>query len=435
MKPLILDPQEYNDSHIISLFEELKTRVITQPINLFFLLLFLLATLHIFLCYYFMTHSKGKHPFFAELEIIFGLWCIPLILGIGFFHGFDVALNYLNTQNYNEALLIIVSMSVASTYPITHLAELLLKKGANLIENTPNTWWWLIMTLGPLMGSLVKETVAMTISAFLLSKYFFSASPSKRLSYATLSLLFVNISVGGSLTPFATSAISIAAKPWGWDTLFMFQTFGWRALLGILICNATIFTLFKKDFESLQQKRPEHQERNVPFFVTLVHILMLIWIAINQQNTVVVLGSFVIFLGFIESTRKYQKNTDLKEPILVGFFIASVIVLGNTQIWWVEPLMTRFNEVASMKLTMVLSALMRNTTISYMLTKIPNLTPQLKYALFSGMMIGGGLTLIGNGPNLIATSILKKHFKGNVNLGTLFLYTLLPAFLMTLIFY
>lgn len=227
--PLLLNPADYNDSHIVSLFDELKYRVEVQPINLLFLLLFISAILHTFLAHCFMNSTKEKTPFFAELEIIFGLWCIPLILAICWVYSPSVAMNYLHTQNYNESLLMIVAMSIASTYPIIHLAERLLKTFAKLTYESPITWWWLIMSLGPLIGSLIKETVAMTISALLLNKYFFPAGPSKKLAYGTFALLMLNVSIGGSLTNFATSAITIAAKPWGWDTPFMFKTFGWRA--------------------------------------------------------------------------------------------------------------------------------------------------------------------------------------------------------------
>lgn len=432
---LILSPSDYNDSHIVSIFDELKYRVEVQPLNLLFLFLFICAILHTLFAHCFFNNTKEKTPFFAELEIIFGLWCIPLILAICYTYGTAAAMRYLHDQNYNEALLMVVAMSVASTYPIIHLAERILKTSAKFTYESPITWWWLIMSLGPLIGSLIKETVAMTISALLLNKYFFTANPSKKLSYGTFALLMLNVSIGGSLTNFGTSAITIAAKPWGWSTPFMFKTFGIRALIAILICNTLYFLFFRKEFFNLKKIPPTGPEKEVPFYITLLHVLMLVWITLNKDNIVVVLGSFVLFLGFYQSTSKYQSVMDLKEPLLVGFFIASVIVLGGTQIWWVEPLLSRFNEIASMKLTIFLSAFTHNTTVSYMLTKIPNLTDHLKYALFSGMMIGGGLTLIGNGANLVAYALFKKHFKYNVNLGTLFLYGLVPAIITTLIFY
>jgi len=54
-----------------------------------------------------------------------------------------------------------------------------------------------------------------------------------RLKYATLGLLFVNVSIGGTLTHFAAPPVLMVERPWGWDTPFMLAHFGWRAALAI----------------------------------------------------------------------------------------------------------------------------------------------------------------------------------------------------------
>jgi hypothetical protein len=58
-----------------------------------------------------------------------------------------------------------------------------------------------ILTLGPLLGSFITGPAAMTICALLLRHRFYSLKPSESLKYATLGLLFVNISVGRKLFP------------------------------------------------------------------------------------------------------------------------------------------------------------------------------------------------------------------------------------------
>ena len=57
--------------------------------------------------------------------------------------------------------------------------------------------------------------------------------------YLTIGVLFVNISIGGALTNFAAPPILMVAGTWGWDTAFVFQTFGIKA--GIAVLTASIF--------------------------------------------------------------------------------------------------------------------------------------------------------------------------------------------------
>jgi hypothetical protein len=92
----------------------------------------------------------------------------------------------------------------------------------------------------------------MTISAMLLSHKFYDLMPSKRFMYATLGLLFVNVSVGGTLTHFAAPPVLMVTGPWGWDTGFMLTNFGWKAIVGILIGNGLYFLVFRKEFARLQ---------------------------------------------------------------------------------------------------------------------------------------------------------------------------------------
>ena len=57
----------------------------------------------------------------------------------------------------------------------------------------------------------------MTICALLLARQFYDLKPSTRLKYATLGLLFVNVSIGGTLTHFAAPPVLMVARPWDWD--------------------------------------------------------------------------------------------------------------------------------------------------------------------------------------------------------------------------
>ena len=127
-------------------------------------------------------------------------------------------------------------------------------KIANLLGGTLTAWWFTILTLGPVLGSLITEPAAMTISALMLAHKLYDLQPSEKFKYATIGLLFVNISVGGTLTHFAAPPVLMVAGPWGWGIGHMAANFGWKALLGIIISNAVYFFIFRKEFQILQEK-------------------------------------------------------------------------------------------------------------------------------------------------------------------------------------
>ena len=49
------------------------------------------------------------------------------------------------------------------------------------------------------------------------------------------------------------------------------------------------------------------------------------------------IGGFLFFLGFTNATAAYQSAVDIKTPLLVGFFLAGLVVHGGLQAWWIGP--------------------------------------------------------------------------------------------------
>lgn len=440
-----------------------------QPINGFFLLIFLCATIHTFFAHRFSIKARRIHPqiahedisllhpqghiqrsrrlgfasealaFLGEVEVVFGIWCIPILIGITFAYDWRTALEYVNWSDYKEALFIIVAVATASTYPFMRLADKCMSWIANLCTGTPAAWWLIILTIGPLIGSLIKETIAMTISALMIGKYFFRYHPSKPLAYATLGLLFVNISIGGLLTNFASSSVTVAAKSWGWSTIYMLSTFGWKALLAIIASNLIYLYYFKEEFKNLAAKAPKAAQNpdkdiNVPIWITCVHILFLAWLILNNNQPVIALGSFVLFLGFYKATLSYQRPMVLEEPIMIGFFLASLAIHAGLQSWWLAPLIERLNASSAMVVAVIISAFSRNTPINALAIHLPNLDETIKYALFCGTMAGGGLTIMANSPNLIGYSILGKYFGHTISFVKLFAAALIPTIIAVFCF-
>src|SRR4030095_12860118 len=104
--------------------------------------------------------------------------------------------------------------------------------------------------------------------ALLLAHRFYERGPSTRLRYATLGLLFVNISVGGTLTHFAAPPVVMVSAKWNWDLMFMLTNFGWKAVIGIIIANVCYLVAFRRELRRLSW--PAEQARQpIPGHVIL----------------------------------------------------------------------------------------------------------------------------------------------------------------------
>ena len=271
--------ESYNDGNVQSIFAILANRAKQEPFNVIATIIFFCAIIHTFLTGKFMIIShKWEHEhqqkiqkglkdkksvhhgaelfhFLGEVEAVFGLWVIALAGAILFFYEWKTLVNYIvYNVNFVEAEFVVVIMTLASTRPILKLAESIMSKIADLMGGALTAWWFTILTIGPILGSLITEPAAMTISALLLANKFYSLEPSAKLKYATIGLLFVNISVGGTLSNFAAPPVLMVASPWNWDMMFMVVHFGWKACLGIVASNILYFIIFRKEFVKLQQK-------------------------------------------------------------------------------------------------------------------------------------------------------------------------------------
>jgi hypothetical protein len=272
------DLQQYGDAATDSLPTILANRIRQEPFNLAAALIFLGAIIHTFLTSRFMAvahrwehahaekirrgealstsvhHGAELFHFLGEVEVVFGLWAIFLVAAIVFFHDWSTAVGYLaHRVNFTEALFVMVIMTLAATRAILKISEQIMRKIASWLGGSLTAWWLTILTLGPVLGSFITEPAAMTISALLLARKFYDLDPSPRLKYATLGLLFVNISVGGTLTHFAAPPVLMVAAPWNWDTAYMISHFGWKAVVGILIANGIYFIAFRRELSRLQR--------------------------------------------------------------------------------------------------------------------------------------------------------------------------------------
>ena len=451
----------------------LADRVAIAPFNAVASTIFMLAIVHTFAASRFAawahrvqhqhdqrSRAIGRPPspniaaevlhFLGEVEVVFGVWGVVLLAAITIGEDWTTAKHYVNdTVIYTEPLFVVVIMALASSRPIITFAEAALRHVASLGRGTPAAWWAAILTVGPILGSFITEPAAMTICALLLARQFFDLEPSTRLKYATLGLLFVNVSVGGTLTHFAAPPVLMVARPWAWDTPFMLGNFGWRAATAIVMATAAYFVLFRTELATLARKQPvldaEQPEEDtvdvlpiallpVPAWLVAVHVLFMAWTVFNAHYPALFLGGFLIFLGFARATAAYQSRIDLKGPLLVGFFLAGLVIHGGLQGWWIAPVLASLSEEPLFYGAAMLTAVNDNALITYLSTLVPNLSDSFKVAVVQGAVTGGGLTVIANAPNPAGQAILSRFFGGSVSPLKLFLSALLPTLMAILAF-
>ena len=385
--------------------------------------IFGLALLHTFLANQFehLAHTHPKHAglfhLFGEVEVVFGIWAAVLIVLMALLSTPDQAIQYLDSRNYAEPLLVFVLMVIAASRPLLEAAGSINDGIARILPLHPVTARFAVaMSAIPLLGSFITEPAAMTVAALLLREQFLRHELPSRFKYAVLGVLFVNISIGGTLTPFAAPPILIVAAKWDWDIAFMMSQIGWRAVIAVLL-NAIILTaLGHKYLKNLPLSTDVSDQsvrgQPIPWVVTSIHIGFLIAAVVFHHHPVVFLGLFLFFMGYTTAYPQYQSRLLLREALLVAFFLAGLVVLGGLQGWWLQDLLAGLSPTLLYFISMSLTAITDNAAITYLGSLVEGTDAAFRYALVTGAVTGGGLTVIANAPNPAGIAILREHFEG-----------------------
>ncbi|MEY4864028.1 MAG: hypothetical protein RLZ51_2123 [Pseudomonadota bacterium] len=402
--------------------------------------LFALAVLHTFSTKFFehLAHTQPRHAgiwhLMGEVEVVFGFWAMVLTVTMFFMLGQAPALEYLESRNFTEPLFVFAIMVVAGTRPILQAGGVLVQGVARAVPlPTAMVNYFLLLSAVPLLGSLITEPAAMTLAALMLRDSVFSGAVSERLKYATLGVLFVNVSIGGTLTPFAAPPVLMVAGTWQWDLPFMLQTFGWKAAVAVMV-NAVIITLLMRR-ELAKLGEPERARLSVPPIMVLVHLVFLLGVVLFAHHPVVFMGLLLFFIGYSTAYAQHQDRLILREALLVAFFLAGLVVLGGQQAWWLQPLLMTLNADAVFYGAVALTAITDNAALTYLASLVPGLSEEFKVAIVAGAVTGGGLTVIANAPNPAGVAILKGRFdEGVVNALKLLLAALPPTVVAALAF-
>lgn len=378
--------------------------------------LFAVAVLHTFSTKFFerLAHKQPRHAgiwhLLGEVEVVFGFWAMVLMVFWFIFEGSPGAVAYLESRNFTEPMFVFAIMVIAGTRPILQFAGTAVRSVARYLPLSDGmALYFLVLSLVPLLGSFITEPAAMTLAALMLRDTLYSRDVSTKLKYVTLGVLFVNVSIGGTLTPFAAPPVLMVAAKWNWDIGFMMSNFGWKAAIAVLINAGVATLLFRRELAHMAAE-PDNQNASVPFSVVLIHVAFLASIVVFAHHPAVFMGLFLFFMGFTTAYQRHQDPLILREALLVAFFLAGLVVLGGVQQWWLEPVLMGMDSDAVFFGAAALTAITDNAALTYLGSLVEGLDPDFKIALVSGAVTGGGLTLIANAPNPAGAAILKGKF-------------------------
>ncbi|MBS0496609.1 MAG: putative Na+/H+ antiporter [Proteobacteria bacterium] len=403
--------------------------------------LFALAVIHTFSTKFFehLAHSQPRHAgiwhLLGEVEVVFGFWAMILILLIFAASGKQAAITYLESRDFTEPMFVFVIMVIAGTRPILDFAAATVQRTAAILPvHTGMAMYFLLLAFIPLLGSFITEPAAMTLAALMLRDTLFSKEISTRLKYATIGVLFVNISIGGTLTPFAAPPVLMVAAKWHWDIGFMMATFGWKAALAVTVNALAVTWIFRHELKHTGQKE-DAAAAKTPLPVVLIHLVFLTLVVLFAHHPVAFMGIFLFFLGFATAYQQYQNPLILREALLVAFFLAGLVVLGGQQQWWLQPLLMDMDDTAVYFGATALTAITDNAALTYLGSLVEGLSEEFKIALVAGAVTGGGLTVIANAPNPAGFAILKSKFdEQSIHPLGLLIAALLPTLTAALAF-
>ncbi|NMF89868.1 putative Na+/H+ antiporter [Aromatoleum petrolei] len=401
--------------------------------------LFALAIIHTFSTKFFeqLAHRHPAHAgvfhLLGEVEVVFGFWAMVLIVAMGFLAGRTEAIAYLDSRNFTEPMFVFAIMVIAGSRPILRFALALVRMAANFLPLHQNVaFYFITMAMVPLLGSFITEPAAMTLAALILRDKFFTHGISNRLKYATIGTLFVNISIGGTLTPFAAPPVLMVAGTWGWDVWFMIANFGWKAALAVSFNGLVVTMVFRPELTALDTGSAKSGER-MPMPIVVIHLLFLAGVVAFAHHPAVFMGLLLFFLGFTTAYKRYQDRLILREGLLVAFFLAGLVVLGGQQQWWLQPVLTGMDATTVYFGATALTAVTDNAALTYLGSLVQGLSPEFQYALVAGAVTGGGLTIIANAPNPAGFAILRGHFTDDAIHPVGLLLSALPPTLVAII--
>lgn len=400
--------------------------------------LFAIAIIHTFSVPVFarLANRGGPHAglwhLLSEVEAVFGVWACVLLACMALLAGVDEAVTYVDTRNFTEPAFVFAIMVVAASRPILELVNMLVKALARTLPmRNELALFFVTMSFVPLAGSFITEPAAMTLAALLLRDGYFNRSEQAGFKYMTIGVLFVNVSIGGVLTAYAAPPVLMVAQTFGWDTAYMATHFGWRAVIAVIL-NAAVLTFICRaqllDGSIGGPAGDKTKRPPVPAIVIAIHTFFLVCIVLTAHHPVVFLGFLMLFIGYAHAYSRHQNPLLVREGLMVGFFLAGLVILGGLQKWWLQDLLGGLPPTVLFWGATALTAVTDNAALTYLGSLVEGTSELWRYMLVAGAVTGGGLTVIANAPNPAGFAILKGTFPdGAISPLKLLLTALIPT--------
>ncbi|MDP6942940.1 MAG: putative Na+/H+ antiporter [Myxococcota bacterium] len=329
----------------------------------------------------------------------------------------------------NLVAFVFAIMAMAATRPVLQLSTTIIDAIARILPLSNSVSFFMVaLIMGPLLGSFITEPAAMTVTALILKERYYDRGMSQRLMYATIGVLFVNVSIGGTLTHFAAPPVLMVAGKWDWGTMHMILNFGWKSAVAVVINAAVLTWMFRTELREADTREDYVEEKGearapAPWWLIVLHMIFMGLVVLNAHHMIVFLGIFLFFLGVVAVTDEHQSPLQLKEALLVGFFLGGLVTLGALQRWWLQPLLGSITDLPLFIGATGLTAITDNAALTFLGSQVPScggvaegvacITETAKFALVAGAVAGGGLTVIANAPNPAGYGILKNSFPDN----------------------
>ncbi len=382
--------------------------------------LFALAIIHTFSVPVFarLANKGGPHAglwhLLSEVEAVFGVWAAALVACMLMLTGVGSTVAYVDSRNFTEPAFVFAIMVVAASRPIIAVVDMLVRGLARALPMRRElAMYFVILSFVPLAGSFITEPAAMTLAALLLRDAYFRRPGQEGFKYMTLGVLFVNVSIGGVLTAYAAPPVLMVANTFGWDTAYMATHFGWRAAVAVLASAGVVTIICRKYLPAGTIggiESPEKARAPVPLPIIAIHLAFLVAIVLSAHHTAIFMGLLLLFVGFAHAYSRHQNPLLIREGLMVGFFLAGLVVLGGLQKWWLQDLLGSLSPTVLFWGSAALTAVTDNAALTYLGSLVEGTTETWRYMLVAGAVTGGGLTVIANAPNPAGFAILKGTF-------------------------
>ncbi len=390
---------------------------------------FILALSHTF----FAVKFKPISHYLSETELAFPFWgiiflaTVPLFSVLGWIDGSDSRNQFMELAghlDFSEPALLFVILLVTNTPLVMRFASRAIDGVADLVMQMASASrgeasYITSMIVGPLMGSLITEPAAMTVTALFLRDRFFNRRVSRRFKFMSFANLLVNVSIGGALTNFAAPPILMVRDAWGWSSNFVFFHFGLNAALAIVVNTGLCWFFLRGELRAVQGFPKESLNDANGLILKKDSASTTRTSQAAEQRAVRSLGSRLFYL---------VNQFEFRSSLYVALFLAGVVVLGHQQAWWLRELVEGKSPFSLFLGSTVLTSVTDNAALTYLSTQIESLTPLMRHAVVAGSIAGGGISVVANAPNPIGFSILREQL-GDAGFGfsDLLRYALLPT--------